>query len=164
MGETVPNFGFGIIPFGPRTFPSFPTLDIMSGAAIKTSKSILPELIVSIKSSEPAISAPADLASSTLSLEQITAILIFFPLPFGKSTVVLKTLSGLVLSTAREKQTSNDSTNLAFDFSLITLTASSIFKELFLSKSFTKDRYLFDFFFSAISLLPVFPLILQNLR
>jgi len=49
----------------------------MSGAAIKTSKSILPELIVSIKSSEPAISAPADLASSTLSLEQITAILIF---------------------------------------------------------------------------------------
>ena len=33
FGETVPNFGFGIMPFGPRTFPNFPTLDIMSGAA-----------------------------------------------------------------------------------------------------------------------------------
>ena len=129
----------------------------MSGVEIKISKSIFPELIVSIKSSDPASSAPAAFASSILSFPQMTAILIFLPLPLGKSTVVLKTLSGFVLSTAKAKLTSKDSTNFAFAFSFIILTASSIFNDLFLSKSLTKALYLFDFKSLLIILLPVFP-------
>ena len=87
---TVPNFGLGINPFGPRTFPNFPTFAIMSGVEINTSKFTFPELISLIKSSDPVISAPEDLASLSLSLPQITATLTFLPLPFGKSTTVLK--------------------------------------------------------------------------
>jgi len=47
----------------------------------RISKSILPLLIVSIRSSDPTLSAPEDLASSTLSLAQMTATVIFFPFP-----------------------------------------------------------------------------------
>jgi len=54
------------------------------------SKSIFPLFIVSTKSSEPTFSAPDDLASSILSLAQITATEIFFPFPCGRSTVVLR--------------------------------------------------------------------------
>jgi len=45
------------------------------------SKSIFPLFIASTKSSEPTFSAPDDLASSILSLAQITATEIFFPFP-----------------------------------------------------------------------------------
>jgi hypothetical protein len=37
---TVPVFGFGISPRGPRIRPSLPTLPIWSGVAIATSKSV----------------------------------------------------------------------------------------------------------------------------
>src|SRR6185503_13836888 len=39
---TVPVFGFGMSPRGPRTFPSFPTSRIMSGVAMTASKSVHP--------------------------------------------------------------------------------------------------------------------------
>ena len=38
-GETVPAFGFGIKPFGPRIRPIRPSSPIMSGVATMTSKS-----------------------------------------------------------------------------------------------------------------------------
>ena len=39
---TVPTFGLGILPCGPRMRPSLPTTGIMSGVAIATSKSVKP--------------------------------------------------------------------------------------------------------------------------
>jgi hypothetical protein len=42
---TVPAFGFGISPRGPRTRPSWPTCPIWSGVAIITSKSSQPSLM-----------------------------------------------------------------------------------------------------------------------
>ena len=42
---TVPVFGFGIRPRGPRMRPSLPTLPIWSGVAIATSKSVKPSSI-----------------------------------------------------------------------------------------------------------------------
>src|SRR5712671_7791581 len=59
---TVPTFGFGIRPRGPRIWPSAPTTRIASGAAMTTSKSILPALTCSARSSMPTRSAPAAFA------------------------------------------------------------------------------------------------------
>src|SRR5271168_959494 len=39
---TVPVFGFGIRPLGPSTLPSLPTERIMSGVAMRASKSVQP--------------------------------------------------------------------------------------------------------------------------
>ena len=60
---TYPNFGFGINPFGPRTFPNFESLIIIPGVQINFSKFILPDFIFSISSSPPTTSAPASFAS-----------------------------------------------------------------------------------------------------
>ena len=73
---TVPALGFGINPLGPNTLPSFATFGIISGVAISKSKSILPLLMLSTRSSSPKRSAPADLAFATFSPLVITAILI----------------------------------------------------------------------------------------
>src|SRR5262249_10736817 len=66
-GVTVPTLGFGMRPRGPRIWPSWPTTRIASGAAITTSKSILPAFTCSARSSMPTISAPAALAAAPLS-------------------------------------------------------------------------------------------------
>ena len=58
-GVTVPTFGFGIRPRGPRIWPSVPTTRIVSGEAITTSKFMLPALTCSARSSMPTMSAPA---------------------------------------------------------------------------------------------------------
>ena len=71
---TVPALGFGIKPRGPSTRPNLATLGIMSGVAISRSKSISPLLMVSTRSSSPASSAPAALASATFSPRVMTAI------------------------------------------------------------------------------------------
>jgi len=60
----------------------------MFGVAINKSKLISPLVILSIKSSFPTISAPADFASSIVSSFVKTAIRICFPIPCGKVTVV----------------------------------------------------------------------------
>ncbi len=63
---TVPDLGFGINPFVPRILPILAILRIDSGVAMATSKSTKFSLATfSIKSSPPAISAPAFLAAST---------------------------------------------------------------------------------------------------
>ena len=57
---TVPVFGFGIRPLGPSTLPRRPTDFIMSGVAIRASKSVqLSFWIFSTISSPPKNSAPA---------------------------------------------------------------------------------------------------------
>src|SRR6266498_5351242 len=56
---TVPAFGFGIRPFGPRTLPSLPTRRIMSGVATSASNSRKPSWILATRSSAPTESAPA---------------------------------------------------------------------------------------------------------
>ncbi len=58
-GVTVPVFGFGIRPRGPRTRPRRPTLPIRSGVATTASKSSRPLVTSSISSSSPTMSAPA---------------------------------------------------------------------------------------------------------
>ena len=56
---TVPTFGFGIFPDGPRIRPRRPTIGIMSGVAIATSKSVKPSSTRLARSSAPTKSAPA---------------------------------------------------------------------------------------------------------
>eukprot|EP00205_Picochlorum_sp_RCC944_P000681 CAMPEP_0182607440 /NCGR_PEP_ID=MMETSP1330-20130603/2135_1 /TAXON_ID=464278 /ORGANISM="Picochlorum sp., Strain RCC944" /LENGTH=162 /DNA_ID=CAMNT_0024826049 /DNA_START=56 /DNA_END=544 /DNA_ORIENTATION=+ len=89
LGETVPAFGLGISPFGPKTLPSFATFGIMSGVATSLSKSIIPPAISSIKSSPPTKSAPASFAAASLLASQRTATFTSLPVPFGKATVAL---------------------------------------------------------------------------
>src|SRR5580698_4153746 len=64
FGVTVPTFGFGMRPRGPRICPSWPTMRMASGLAITTSKSICPAFTFSARSSKPTMSAPAALAAS----------------------------------------------------------------------------------------------------
>ena len=95
-------------------------------------KSNFPAAIFSIKSSEPATSAPAFFASATLSASHKTATLFFFPEPFGKLTIVLKLKSPpfdcfkLIF-----KDISIDSSNFTFEFFFTKSSASLV--ETFLS-------------------------------
>ena len=52
---TVPVFGFGMSPFGPRIFPSLPSSDIISGVATILSIPVQPPLILSKYSFSPLI-------------------------------------------------------------------------------------------------------------
>ena len=80
-------------------------------------KLIFPAAILSIKSSEPTISAPAFLASLILSGSHKTANLFFFPEPFGKFTTVLKLKSPpLDCFKFIFKDISMDSSNLVVEF------------------------------------------------
>ena len=88
-------------------------------------KSIFPELIFSIKSSEPTTSAPLFLASWILSGSQSTATLLFLPDPFGNFTTVLKLKSPpLDCFKFILKDTSIDSSNLVVAFFLTNSRAS----------------------------------------
>ena len=62
----------------------------MAGVQISFVNSNFPAAIFSIRSSDPAMSAPAFFASSIFSGSHRTANLFFFPEPFGKLTIVLK--------------------------------------------------------------------------
>src|SRR5436190_19432482 len=83
---TVPDFGFGIRPRGPRIFPSGPTFAIMSGVAIAASKSVQPSATRFTRSSPPTTSAPASWASRALSPTAKTATRTFLPVPLGRTT------------------------------------------------------------------------------
>src|SRR5215207_4244993 len=86
-GVTVPTFGLGILPCGPRIRPSRPTTGIMSGDAIATSKSVKPSWTRLARSSPPTTSAPASSASRALSPWAKTAILTSLPRPLGSAIV-----------------------------------------------------------------------------
>eukprot|EP01085_Mycamoeba_gemmipara_P002055 Mycagemm_TRINITY_DN10049_c0_g2::TRINITY_DN10049_c0_g2_i1::g.2055::m.2055 type:complete len:105 gc:universal TRINITY_DN10049_c0_g2_i1:253-567(+) len=64
---TVPDFGFGIKLRGPKTRPNLPTFAIHAGVVIIMSTSVQPPSILATYSSKPTKSAPAALASSSLS-------------------------------------------------------------------------------------------------
>ena len=78
------------------------------------------------RSFPPTISAPAFSASVRASPPAKTAILISFPVPFGRDTVVLMFCSGSFVSKFREKTTSTDSSNFAFAVSLQIFIASVV--------------------------------------
>ncbi len=83
---TVPDFGFGMSPRGPRIRPSGPTWLITSGVAMTTSQSNQPPLILSMYS-VPTKSAPASSASLALSPWVSTSTRWVFPVPCGRTTV-----------------------------------------------------------------------------
>src|SRR3989338_5576834 len=108
---TVPAFGVGIRPRGPKIFPNLLKSRIISGVAITTSKSINPLPTFSIRSSAPIRSAPASLAFCSCSPLQKTAMRTFLPVPCGKTTVPRITWSELLVSILREKCNSTVSSN-----------------------------------------------------
>src|SRR6185295_10711436 len=96
---TVPTFGFGIMPRGPRTLPSRPTRGMRSGVAMQRSKSILPPCTFSTRSSAPTTSAPAAFASSALAPRANTATRTLRPDLVGMARVdaeIHRDLDGLV--------------------------------------------------------------------
>src|SRR3974390_1750384 len=111
---TVPVFGFGIRPFGPRTLPRRPTDFIMSGVAINASKSVQFSFwIFSTMSSPPTKSAPAASASRTFSPLAITSTFLVLPSPCGSTTVPRTIWSACLGSTPRRIVRSTVSSNFA---------------------------------------------------
>ena len=142
---TVPNFGFGIRPFGPRTRATRPANPIMSGVAMQRSKSILPAKIESIRFSAPTTSAPAAFASSAFRPEPKRQRGRFYR--FRSAASKRREPSGRHISGSipRLIAKSTVSSNLAFAFSLTSLTAS--FKEY--SLDFSMVLYAFSILFSC---------------
>src|SRR5580698_7310262 len=126
FGVTVPTFGFGIRPRGPKIWPNWPTMRIASGLAMTTSKSICPALTFSAKSSKPTISAPAALAASAFLPWVNTATRTVLPVPCGMTVEPRTCWSDLVASTPKFTDTSTDSLNFAVANSLTSLSASSM--------------------------------------
>ena len=122
---TVPTLGFGIMPRGPSTLPRRPTRPIMSGVAMQRSKSIVPLLTISKRSSAPTTSAPAFLASSALAPLAKTPTRRLRPVPFGRLTTPRTIWSEWRGSTPRFMAISTVSLNLALARALISFTASS---------------------------------------
>src|SRR6266542_210860 len=110
---TVPAFGLGMRPLGPRTRPARPTRDIMSGVATAASKSMLPFRTSLTRSSPPTMSAPASWASRALSPVAKAATRTLRPMPWGSVTVPRTIWSALRGSTPRRKATSTVSSNFA---------------------------------------------------
>src|SRR5271170_1629934 len=126
FGVTVPTFGFGMRPRGPRIWPSCPTMRMASGLAMTTSKSIWPALTFSARSSKPTMSAPAALAASAFLPWVNTATRTVLPVPCGITVEPRTCWSDLVASTPKFTDTSMDSLNLAVANSLTSLSASSM--------------------------------------
>src|SRR3984957_9100131 len=126
FGVTVPTFGFGIRPRGPKIWPSWPTMRMASGLAMTTSKSIWPALTFSARSSKPTMSAPAALAASAFLPWVNTATRTVLPVPCGITVEPRTCWSDFVASTPRFTDTSTDSLNFAVANSLTSLSASSM--------------------------------------
>src|SRR5947209_3699720 len=120
---TVPDFGFGIRPRGPRIRPSGPTLLIMSGVATATSKSVNPSETRLTRSSPPTMSAPASLASRSFSPAAKTATRTVFPVPRGRVTELRSCWSAWRTSMPRRMWASTVASNLVIEVSLATATA-----------------------------------------
>ena len=112
---TVPDFGFGISPRGPSFFPSRPTVPIMSGDAIATSKSNQPSSIRFTRSSPPTSSAPARSASWAFSPWAKTMTRLVLPVPCGRTTVPRTSWSAWRGSTPRRRCASTVPSNLLID-------------------------------------------------
>ena len=86
---TVPDFGLGMSPRGPRILPSFARSFIISGVVTATSNSSQPSDTFFKRSSPPTKSAPASSAFLAKSPLQNTATLAVLPVPCGRLTVPL---------------------------------------------------------------------------
>eukprot|EP01085_Mycamoeba_gemmipara_P002434 Mycagemm_TRINITY_DN7875_c0_g2::TRINITY_DN7875_c0_g2_i1::g.2434::m.2434 type:complete len:115 gc:universal TRINITY_DN7875_c0_g2_i1:473-129(-) len=84
---TVPVLGFGIRLRGPSTLPNLPILGITEGVATITSTSVQPPSILAMYSSRPTKSAPAAVASASLSGVHKTRTVLVLPVPCGNETV-----------------------------------------------------------------------------
>mmetsp|Transcript_6746 Transcript_6746/g.16474 ORF Transcript_6746/g.16474 Transcript_6746/m.16474 type:complete len:256 (+) Transcript_6746:2733-3500(+) len=114
---TVPFFGLGMSPFGPRMRAMEARPDIMPGVAMAWSKSMLAPLLsrmASTSSLPPTTSAPASRAFSTSKASRAnTASRVCFPVPWG-STADPRTMWSLRFgSVASFTCSSTVSTNLA---------------------------------------------------
>src|SRR5690606_37616704 len=98
---------------------------MVSGVAMTMSKSMLPALMLSARSSRPTISAPASLAASALSPWANTATRTVLPVPAGSTTEPRTSWSDLRGSMPSCTATSMDSSNLAVAVSLTRLRASA---------------------------------------
>src|SRR6516162_4269530 len=124
-GVTVPTFGFGMSPRGPRIWPSCPTTRMASGLAMTRSKSISPAFTLAARSSSPTISAPAALAASWFLPEVNTATRTVLPVPCGMTVEPRTCWSDLLASMPRFTAASTLSANLAVANSFTSLRASS---------------------------------------
>src|SRR6516225_592151 len=124
-GVTVPTFGFGISPRGPRIWPSCPTTRMASGEAMTRSKLISPAFTCAARSSSPTISAPAALAASWFLPEVNTATRTVLPVPCGMTVEPRTCWSDLLASMPRFTAASTLSANLAVANSFTSLRASS---------------------------------------
>ena len=97
----------------------------MSGVAMQRSKSMLPALTFSTRSSAPTTSAPAALASSALAPRANTPTRTERPVPFGRVTTPRTIWSACLGSTPRFIAISMVSSNFALARSLTIFTASS---------------------------------------
>mmetsp|Transcript_8689 Transcript_8689/g.29844 ORF Transcript_8689/g.29844 Transcript_8689/m.29844 type:complete len:232 (+) Transcript_8689:3971-4666(+) len=125
---TVPFFGFGISPLGPKILAIEAKAGIMAGVAMAWSKSMsepFDSLILSTKSCPPATSAPASLAFSKSNSEAKTAMRVCLPVPWG-STADPRTMWSLRLgSVASFTWSSTVSSNLALASDSASATARS---------------------------------------
>src|SRR5918911_2401957 len=114
FGVTVPLFGFGMRPRGPRIWPSLPTMLIWSGVATATSNSVkFSSRMRAARSSDPTMSAPASSASRAFSPTAKTATRCVLPVPFGSMSVPRTIWSALRGSTLSLTWTSTLSSKFA---------------------------------------------------
>src|SRR6188508_3230068 len=125
-GVTVPTFGFGMSPRGPRIWPSWPTTRIASGLAITRSKLMLPAFTCAARSSMPTMSAPAAFASSTFLPAVNTATRSVLPVPCGITVEPRTCWSDFEASIPRLTEQSTVSLNFAVANVFTSFSASSI--------------------------------------
>ena len=152
-GVTVPAFGEGIKPRGPSTLPRRPTKPIMLGAAMQTSKSIIPPCTCATRSSAPTISAPAAAAASASAPFANTATRTFLPVPFGSTTAPRTCWSAWRESTPKRTWISTVSSNFAVAVFTVRASASSVSYSLVLSTSFALSAYFLPCFITTNFLL-----------
>src|SRR6186713_806386 len=149
-GVTVPTFGFGMSPRGPRIWPSWPTTRIASGLAITRSKLMLPAFTCAARSSMPTMSAPAAFASSTFLPAVNTATRSVLPVPCGITVEPRTCWSDFAASMPRFTAASTVSLNLAVANSFTSFRASSI---EYCLPGVSLDFQVFSRFVSAMCLL-----------
>src|SRR3979490_668012 len=124
-GVTVPTFGFGIRPRGPKIWPSWPTTRMASGLAITRSEFLRAAFTLAARCSSPTMSAPAALASSWFLPEVNTATRTVWPVPCGITVEPRTCWSDLLASMPRFTAASTVSANLAVANSFTSFSASS---------------------------------------
>ncbi|MNS88296.1 hypothetical protein D3C72_1222650 [compost metagenome] len=122
---TVPIFGFGIKPRGPRILATLETVAIISGVAIHLSKSNQPPWILATRSSAPTKSAPAFFASASFGPFAKTTTFTSLPRPCGRAIAPRTCWSDCLGSIPKRIATSIDSSNFAGAEATTSLNASS---------------------------------------